>query len=141
MTGRNWTELFFLDEAVAMAAGHRPCGYCRRANYNAFSEAWGENLSAPDMDKALHRTRAVQGARHLQTHTVEASALPAGTFIQADEVCLLTEDAALPYTPNSYGAPAPRPTGPVTVLTSPPMIRVLRGGYVPHLHPSVAAHL
>ncbi|MDG1861810.1 MAG: hypothetical protein P8J02_01095 [Yoonia sp.] len=47
MTGRNWTELFFLDEAVAFAAGHRPCGYCRRANYTRFAEAWAKAYGAP----------------------------------------------------------------------------------------------
>jgi hypothetical protein len=136
MSGRNWTELFFLDEAVAMAAGHRPCAYCRRANYTAFSEAWGENLKAPQMDAALHAARAVHGARRLQTHKAEAQSLPDGTFIKTDETCLLIRDAALPYTPYGYGAPKPRPTGLVTALTSPPMIDVLRGGYIPQLHPT-----
>ena len=136
MTGRNWTELFFLDEAVAIAAGHRPCAYCRRTHYNAFSEAWGANLKAPEMDAILHRARAVHGARRLQTHQADAAPLPAGTFIQTDATYLLTQDAALPYTPHGYGAPTRRPTGTVTTLTAPPMIDVLRGGYVPQLHPS-----
>lgn len=64
MTGRNWTELFFLDEAAAMAAGHRPCAYCRRQNYNAFTDAWGGSLKAPQMDAILHGARAIPGARH-----------------------------------------------------------------------------
>jgi len=136
MQGRNWTELFFLDEAVAMAAGHRPCAYCRRSNYNAFSEAWGTTLKAPQMDAVLHSARAVPGARRLKTHEAKAEDLPAGTFIQTTEPFLLTDDAALPYNPSGYGAPVPRPTGLVTVLTSLPMVNVLRGGYVPQLHPS-----
>lgn len=136
MTGRNWTELFFLDEAVAMAAGHRPCAYCRRSNYNAFSAAWGKNLKAPQMDAVLHAARAVSGARALQTHKANASTLPAGTFIKTDTISLLTDCSALPYTPNGYGPAIPRPTGEVTVLTSRPMIDVLRGGYIPKLHPS-----
>ena len=136
MTGRNWTELFFLDEAVAMAAGHRPCAYCRRSNYTAFTTAWGEKLKAPQMDAILHEARAVNGARRLQTHVAIAETLPAGTFIKADQSYLLTSNAALPYSPTGYGPPIPRPTGAVTTLTSSPMIDVLRGGYVPQLHPS-----
>ena len=138
MTGRKWTELFFLDEAVAMAAGHRPCAYCRRADYNAFSNTWGDNMKAPQMDAILHAARAISGARNLQTHTANAASLPAGTFIKGDTATLLTHDAALPYSPTGYGAPMVRPTGTVTVLTSLPMINVLRAGYVPQLHPSAA---
>lgn len=141
MTGRNWTELFFLDEAVAMAAGHRPCAYCRRKHYTAFTQAWGCGLCAPQMDAILHAARAVHGARRLQTHAAAAESLPAGTFIQTDRIAVLTEDAALPYTPMGYGAPVPRPTGSVTVLTAPPMIDVLRGGYAPQMHPSAQTPL
>ncbi|MEL6960225.1 MAG: hypothetical protein AAGL89_14860 [Pseudomonadota bacterium] len=142
MSGRNWTELFFLDEAVAMAAGHRPCAYCRRANYNAFSQAWGEKLKAADMDAALHAARAVPGARRLQTHRAAAETLPPGAFIRTDGgTLLLTPDAALPYTPYRYGPPQPRPTGQTVVFTSKPMLSVLRGGYVPALHPSAETPL
>jgi hypothetical protein len=141
MTGRNWTELFFLDEAVAMAAGHRPCAYCRRQNYNAFSAAWGDTLKAPQMDAILHNARAIKGARHLQTHTANADTLPAGTFIKTNDIMLLTSHNGLPYTPNGYGPPQPRPTGAVTVLTCAPMLNVLRGGYVPTVHPSAQTPL
>lgn len=141
MSGRNWTELFFLDEAVAMAAGHRPCAYCRRTDYKAFTTAWGAKLKAPQMDAVLHAARAVPGARRLQTHTGDAQDLPAGTFIRTDRIWLLTADAALPYTPHGYGAPQPRPRGTVTVLTCPPMVNVLRGGYAPTLHPSALTPL
>jgi hypothetical protein len=134
MTGRNWTELFFLDEAVAMAAGHRPCAYCRRTNYIAFSDAWGGRLKAPQMDAVLHAARAVHGARALQTHHADAATLPAGTFIKTTEINLLTTEAALPYSPSGYGAPKSRPTGSVIVLTAQPMIDVLRRGYAPKLH-------
>lgn len=140
MTGRNWTELFFLDEAVAMAAGHRPCAYCRRANYNAFSDAWGQKLKAREMDTILHAARAIAGARRLQTHLADAKTLPAGTFILTTQPCLLTADAALPYSPTGYGPPMPRPTGRITTLTAPPMIDVLRGGYAPQLHPSAGVN-
>lgn len=136
MTGRNWTELFFLDEAVAMAVGHRPCGYCRRSAYTAFKQAWGLELKAPEMDAILHKARAVSGARELQRYRADADSLPPGTFVFTEQFSLLTQDAQLPYSPDGYGAPRPRPSGQVTVLTCPPMIKVLRGGYVPKLHPS-----
>jgi hypothetical protein len=141
MTGRNWTELFFLDEAAAMAAGHRPCAYCRRQNYNAFTDAWGGSLKAPQMDTILHGARAIPGARHLQNHARPAQNLLAGAFIRTDQIYLLTKDAALPYGYGGYGQPQPRPTGNVSVLTSPPMLDVLRGGYVPALHPSAQTPL
>lgn len=136
MTGRNWTELFFLDEAVAIAAGHRPCAYCRRAAYTLFCDAWGDGLKAPEMDAILHRCRAQPGARSLRTHRALAETLPAGSFVQTDEPLLLTDNAALPYAPTGYGSPRHRPTGQITVLTSEPMIEVLRCGYIPTLHPS-----
>lgn len=136
MTGRKWTELFFLDEATAMAAGHRPCAYCRRPAYTAFKNAWGKEIKAPEMDAILHKARAVAGARSLQRHKADISTLPPGTFILTDQFHLLTDDALLPYTVNGYAAPISRPNGQVTVLTSPPMIDVLRGGYIPNIHPS-----
>lgn len=136
MTGRNWTELFFLDEAVAMAAGHRPCAYCRRAAYIDFQNAWGPRLKAPQMDAILHAARAVPGARALRPHRADIGTLPAGTFIKTTGFALLTHDAMLPYAPDGYGAPCPRPSGDVSVLTSAPMIDVLRGGYTPKIHSS-----
>lgn len=136
MTGRNWTELFFLDEAVAMAAGHRPCAYCRRRAYTAFKEAWGLDLKAPEMDTILHKARAVPGARRLRHHTADVATLPAGVFIDVGVFCLLTHDSVLPFSTSGYGTPQRRPSGTVTVLTCAPMIDVLRGGYVPMIHPS-----
>jgi len=88
------------------------------------------------MNAVLHAARAVHGARALQTHHADAAALPAGTFIKTTEINLLTKDAVLPYSPSGYGTPKLRPTGSVAVLTSPPMIDVLRGGYAPKLHHS-----
>lgn len=143
MTGRSWTELFFLDEAVAMAAGHRPCAYCRRAAYVRFMECWqaatGTRPKAPDVDKTLHRARALRGARRLQTHRARAETLPDGAFVAGPH--LIAGDAALPYTAAGYAAPVPRPTGETTVLTAPPMLAVLRGGYEPKLHGSAQTPL
>ena len=66
MGGRSWTELFFLDEATAFAAGHRPCFYCRRDDANRFRAAWEQgnrrgDMLAPEMDAVLHRERLVDG--------------------------------------------------------------------------------
>lgn len=139
MTGRNWTELFFLDEAVALAAGHRPCAYCRRAAYTQFMDGWqaatGRRPKAPDADCTLHAARAQRGARRLQTHRALAETLPDGAFVAGPH--LILGDAALPYTPAGYAAPIPRPKGEIKVLTAPPMLAVLRGGYAPQLHPTV----
>ena len=140
MTGRRWTELFFLDEATALAAGHRPCAYCRRADWLRWSEAWAAAhgpARAPAMDAALHAARAVPGARRLRRDRAEAKGLPDGTMIDGpDGPALLSREAAHPWRPGGYGPAGPRPTGPVDVLTNPVTRAVLAAGYRPHLHPS-----
>ena len=83
-----WTALFFLDEATALAAGHRPCAYCRRADYLRFAGAWqaAQRLPslprAPDMDQILHRER-LDPARRQRTHRAPAAGLPDGVMIRA----------------------------------------------------------
>ncbi len=142
MSGRNWTELFFLDEAVALAAGHRPCGYCRRAAYNAFVEAWtaavGTRPKAPEMDRALHHARIVPRTRQQQRHRAPLKTLPNGTMIlHNDAPHLVWADDLRPYHPAGYGSAVPRPdAGDVTVLTPVPTISVLRAGFQPMLHDS-----
>lgn len=144
MTGRKWTELFFLDEAVAMAAGHRPCGYCRRADYNRFAAAWGEvaghRPGAKQMDQSLHRARINKGTRQQQQHGAAFTILPDGAMIwHASQAHLVLDNRLLPYTPTGYGPPCPRPaSGMATVLTPAPMIAALRAGYTPALHPTAA---
>lgn len=142
MTGRKWTELFFLDEAVALAAGHRPCGYCRRADYTMFAAAWsdatGDKPSAKAMDRALHRARIVKGTRSQKRITMPLQELPNGTMILQDGTAqLVWGDALRPYAPDGYGPPKQRPDHlAVEVLTPAPMIMALRAGYVPDLHPT-----
>lgn len=134
MTGRHWTALFFLDEAVALAAGHRPCAYCRRADFNRFRAAWGGDATAPQMDAALHLARAVPGGRGMRTHQADAVTLPNGTFVMLGSTPhLLIGDHALPYDPIGYRAAIARPFGNVTVLTPEPTLAVLRHGYVPRI--------
>ncbi len=142
MSGRNWTELFFLDEAVAMAAGHRPCGYCRRKDYARFGEAWqvatGQPASAKEMDRKLHAARIIRGTRQQRRYEAPIDRLPSGAMIMHDgDPCLVSSDALHPYQRHSYGAAIKRPRSSlVTVLTPEPMIDVLRAGFAPHIHPS-----
>ena len=140
MMGRKWTELFFLDEAVAMAAGHRPCGYCRRADYTRFADAWDGNAKAPEMDQRLHKARIVSKTRDQKRHQAKTANLPQGAMILLDgRPHLLTNDTIFPYTPEGYSPPAKRPTTrEVTVLTPEPMLDVLHAGYHPLIHPTAA---
>ena len=145
MTGRNWTELFFLDEAAAFAAGHRPCGYCRRAAYRDFVAAWttatGERPSAKDMDKALHPARVRRDRKQVR-YEAQLQSLPDGAMILVKGAPALYWDGALyPYTADRYAAPiaANRKTT-VTVLTPKPTIKVLQAGYKPQIHPSISAN-
>ncbi len=141
MTGRNWTELFFLDEATAFAAGHRPCAYCRRDAYTRFQAAWtkaaGQRPSAPQMDAALHRTRVTRDRQQI-THLVDLPILPVGTFIRkSGQPHLVTAGHLHPYTPAGYAPPIARPTGGcVTVMTPAPTVAVLSAGYRPIVHAS-----
>ena len=139
-----YTELFFLDEAVALAAGHRPCAECRRADYNRFREAWakatGSKPSAKEIDAALHEVRVVPRLRVQRTHEADLTDLPDGTFIHLEgRPALLLGDSLLPWSPTGYAPPGPRPaSGRVTVLTPAPTVATLRTGYRPTLHPSAS---
>lgn len=140
MTPGRWTELFFLDEAVALAAGHRPCAYCRRPAFTAWREAWtkatGTRAFAPDMDACLHKAR-VRRDRSQVRHAAVADSLPEGAFLLwQDRPHLVTARGIHPYSPEGYGAPLTRPEGTVTVLTPEPTIAVLRHGFRPELHQS-----
>ncbi|PJI92246.1 hypothetical protein BC777_1091 [Yoonia maricola] len=137
---RGWSPLFFLDEAVALSAGHRPCHYCRRSAYHAYRDAWGAAAGqVPDrmaMDNALHQARVTRKRAQIRYQAAAAN-LPNGIFGLVDELpCLLWDDQALPYTPDGYGAPQARPEGMLTVLTPEPSMRVLAAGYLAVLHPS-----
>lgn len=143
MSPGRYTELFFLDEAVAMAAGHRPCAECRRADFTAFSTAWaaghGEFARATAMDAALHGARVARTTRAQFRHDAALDTLPDGSFILSNgEACLVWHGAHWPFSPRGYGSARPlKGSAPVRVLTPRPMLSVLRAGYVPGLHPSV----
>lgn len=131
---RTWTELFFLDEAVAFAAGHRPCAYCRRADYTRYKSFSG-GQKAVEMDAILHTERLEKRDKRL--HSAHMDDLPDGAFIRHDgEPMLILGDALLPFAPSGYGQPRPRNGGPVQTLTPPSTIKVLKSGYRPAIHPS-----
>lgn len=139
-----WTALFFLDEAVSLAAGHRPCGQCRHADYRRFTECWAKATGGwpgpKDADAVLHRLRAKPGARKMRHHPGDATTLPEGAMFHRDgQDWLVSGGHALAYRPDGYGPPSPLPHGPVEVLTNPMSVRVLAAGYRPMLHPSATA--
>ena len=136
------TQLFFLDEATALAAGHRPCGECRRDAFRAFVDAWTAGnpgalpagpLRVGDIDRVLHQQRTGPRER------APLNGLPDGTLVALDDdplAHLVLGDALLPWQPEGYGAPRPRPATTVDVLTPPSTVNALRAGYRPVLHPS-----
>lgn len=141
MTGRSWTELFFLDEAVALAAGHRPCAECRREAYGRFRSAWqaatGTMPSAAKMDHALHQARIAPGTRLQATFRADATLLPDGCFFRwQDAFWLARGPEALRFSPAGYDFRTARPAEVVDVLTPLPTVRVLAQGYSPLLHGS-----
>jgi hypothetical protein len=141
MERQSWTELFFLDEATSLAAGHRPCFYCRREDANRFRAAWekgnrtGEVL-APDIDAVLHRERFASGKRlHPLPRALEK--LPDGTMVQAgEESFLIAQGRPLLWSPSGYRA-VKGAIGDAKLLTPPSTVRALAAGYRPALHPSV----
>jgi hypothetical protein len=140
--GRFYTELFFLDEPTALAAGHRPCFECRRAEALGFAERWREACrlrawpSAGAMDDILHRERLDGRAKRLHRHAIDA--LPDGAFVAIEEGAFAVRgDALLHWTPQGYDACKPRPRGiAIDVLTPPAILAVLLAGYRPHWHRS-----
>lgn len=132
---RGWTPLFFLDEAVALAAGHRPCAYCRRDSYAAFKAASG-NIRHDEIDRRLHAARCTR-RREKVTVRAEAGTLPDGAFIHwQDEPWLVRGRRIFRFTTAGYDGNQPRPQGIVTVLTPAPTIDALVTGYRPEIHES-----
>jgi hypothetical protein len=137
--GDGYTELFFLDEVTALAAGHRPCFECRRHDAEAFAALFSGNAqraSAAEMDKALHAERLDGGAKRL--HRREIDRLPDGAMIAlGDGAFAVRGMRLLRWTPSGYGQARPRPRGTqVAVLTPPSVLAVLERGYRTRWHPS-----
>jgi hypothetical protein len=132
----HFTVLFFHDEAVALAAGHRPCALCRRASYDAYRDAWSVTQRrglpwAKEMNKQLHNERLVAGTSHRRLHSIEWTALPDGAFVRVDGGPALVLGARIvPWTVDGYGRSRARPTsGRVEVITPPASVGALRVGY------------
>ena len=141
MGGRSWTELFFLDEAVALAAGHRPCFFCRRAAAEAFRDAWakscGRKALAAEMDAVLHTERLDHGRKRLHTLPSSIEELPDGAVIAAGgEAYTIAGGRAFRWTERGYAATPvmPRAEG---LLTPPATLGAIRAGYRPVLHPDI----
>ena len=139
MSERRYTELFFLDEAVAFAAGHRPCAECRRERFNAFKEAWrrAKKLDAlpfaDEMDLELHPARI--DTRKKVTYKAAMDSLPDGCFVQIDRSAYLVwNDGLLLWTPEGYTQREARPHDlTVTVLTPAPIVGCFSQGYKPEI--------
>jgi len=143
MGTRSWTELFFLDEATAFAAGHRPCFFCRRDDANRFRAAWEEgngvtSVLARAIDAVLHRERLDRGQKRLHPLPARWPELPDGAMVQArNESYLIVRGRALLWSPAGY-VEARETIDDAMLLTPPSTLRALRAGYRPVLHPSGA---
>jgi hypothetical protein len=146
MAPNQYTELFFLDEATALSAGHRPCAECNRPKYNRFLALWAQanpalagnsRPSAGQLDQALHKERLTPAHRKA-TFSAQLSTLPAGCFITfsgSRQPYLVLADALLAWTLAGYQAPITRPTeATVEVLTPASVVRTLAAGYQPDIY-------
>jgi hypothetical protein len=135
--GRYYTELFFLDEVTAFAAGHRPCFECRRKDAEQFAamfSAKNERARAPAMDAVLHAERLADKAKRLHRRKIDT--LPDGVMVAIDgDAFAVRGDRLLHWTPSSYDEAHRRPRGvDVAVLTPPSIVTVLKRGYRPLWH-------
>jgi hypothetical protein len=140
-----FTELFFLDEATAFAAGHRPCALCRRADYDRFGRIWAElhpgQAGADAIDAQLHSERLDPSRRRNRTHPAAFAELPDGAFVLVEgDPYLVLGSRLLLWSPSGYAGRRPRPDGRAEAITPPSLLAVLGAGWhdaaVPLLHPS-----
>jgi hypothetical protein len=148
MAPRRYTELFFLDEATALAAGHRPCCECRREDFRRFQAAWRcafgatAEASARTLDRTLHEASVDSRTRRQIRFETLLDDLPDGAFVLlADDPgasLLILGDRLLPWHSVGYGQARPRRSATRCIVLTPcPTVAVLRAGYAPALHPSV----
>lgn len=142
-----FTELFFLDEATALAAGHRPCALCRRADYNCLVAIWRElhpgDAGADAIDARLHAERVDPNTRAQRMHEAAFGDLPDGSFVLVDEVpWLVLGSNLLTWTAAGYTRRRARPArGRAVQVTPPSLLELLRADWrpvVPLLHPSAS---
>jgi len=146
MTPGRYTELFFLDEATALAAGHRPCAECQRARFNQFREIWAKSNpetskaarpAATAMDAILHQERTVTMQSRRFVNSV--GDLPDGTFVTDDEhhAYLVLRKVLLRWSPAGYKGPGKREINlPLRVVTPASVVRTLGAGYPVSIHSS-----
>ncbi|HEY5223007.1 MAG TPA: hypothetical protein VIJ18_08210 [Microbacteriaceae bacterium] len=132
----HYTYLYFQDEAVSFAAGHRPCAECRRSDYDAYRVAWAEALgtavpSAQQLNAQLHTERIVRGTHRRRIHSLPWASLPDGTFTLLEDVPhLVLGDALVEWTHSGYGTRRTRPAcGTANVITPPSTVAAFRAGY------------
>jgi len=144
MGERSWTELFFLDEATAFAAGHRPCFFCRREDAMRFQAAWEtgnrvRDLGAPDMDAVLHRERLDKGKKRLHPLPMRLDDLPDGAMVQDGAASfLIARGGAFRWSPGRYSK-TEAPLKQAMLLTPPSTLRAFTAGYRVVLHPTASA--
>ena len=144
MARHSWTELFFLDEATALAAGHRPCFFCNRQKAEAFRSAWAKGQGvpiprAPEMDAVLHRERLQQRAKRIHPLAEPIRTLPDGTMIAAaGHAYLILGAEPLQWSAAGYRRPRAMPKSD-GLLTPPSTVAALRAGYRPDFHTSATA--
>jgi hypothetical protein len=134
-----YTELFFLDEATALAAGHRPCAECRREDYRRWQAAWPHGEAGADaMDVVLHASRLDGKAK--RTYEAALGELPDGVIVERDGAPFLVAAGTLrPWSAAGYGAPRPAPAGErATVLTPQATVATIAAGYAVSAHPSIS---
>src|SRR5580700_2884518 len=132
----HYTFLFFHDEAVSFAAGHRPCAECRRGSYDAFRAAWAAGLgvelpSAKPMNRQLHAERIFPGSHRRRLHRMAWTELPDGAFVIIDTAPhLVLGEHVVAWSTEGYREKVRRPAqGSADVLTPPSIVAVLRAGY------------
>src|SRR5215510_4546100 len=143
MSPGSYTELFFLDEAVALAAGHRPCAECRHDDYARFRVAWARaglgETSADAMDRRLHADR-LAGPRTRRAFREPMEALPDGVYVEVDGApWLLWNGAMALWSAAGYRERHDRVSGLVTVITPRCLVAAIDAGYRPDVHPTAAA--
>jgi hypothetical protein len=148
----HYTSLFFLDEATALAAGHRPCAECQRERFVSFRAHWaaanpelagGAAPLVDTIDGALHRERLTDHPRprdkRKRTYAAPLAELPDGVLVvldASDTPHLVRGGALYPWSFNGYGPPTARDSATVQVLTPPSTVRAIAHGYAPAIHPS-----
>lgn len=141
MEPNRYTPLFFLDEATALAAGHRPCAECRNADYKRFRECWeaeyGTIESSDSLDSVLHAER-LDGKRK-RTRRSDLATLPDGTYVAIDDVSRVVWGTELvEWTDSGYRDRIARPHhAAVDVLTPPSIVAAIRADYQPEVHPTL----